>query len=115
MNDDLVPDSPSCGGLPSSGSTYHPSQSSTCSSDTIGMSQSCVNRISCKLLSASDISNSQPDDVGGVSLDGCYLLVSWSCLIPLLSRCQREGCVDQVLPCNMDVSRNGKNNQLYSV
>lgn len=53
------------------------------------------------------MTDSQPDDEGCVSLEGSHLLVSWSCLVVLLSKCQRESCADLVLPSNMDVSRNG--------
>ena len=56
------------------------------------------------------MTDSQPDEEGGVSLEGCHLLVSWSCLFSLLSKCQRVGCADHVLPCNMDVSRMGNKN-----
>ena len=44
---------------------------------------------------------------GEVHMDGAHLIVSWSCLITLLSICKHPGCGDQVLPDNMDITRNG--------
>ena len=75
----------------------------------------CPGKYNACLLLGSEMSSSPPDDDAvGVCLDGCYLLVSWSSLLTLLSKCQREGCSDQVLPCNMIVSKNGiTNNVLY--
>ena len=46
----------------------------------------------------------------GDSLAGCHLLVSWSCLLLLLSQCQRQGCTDNVLTSNMEMKKNGKTN-----
>ena len=60
------------------------------------------------------MTDSQPDDEGVVSLEGCHLLVSWSCLVALLSKCQRADCADQVLPCNMDVLRKGNRNAIVT-
>ena len=40
-------------------------------------------------------------------MDGAHLIVSWSCLVKLLSICQHPGCGDQVLTDSMDITRNG--------
>jgi len=42
-----------------------------------------------------------------VNLNGSLLIVSWSCLLTLLSICKHQGCGDSVLPSNMDISRKG--------
>jgi hypothetical protein len=49
---------------------------------------------------------SQPD-MKETNLDGCLLIIPWSCLIVLLGICKHPGCGDQVLLDNMDISRNG--------
>ena len=55
-----------------------------------------------------DLPESQPESSeGGVNLDGSHLIISWSCLITLLGICKHQGCGDQVLADNMDISRNG--------
>jgi len=73
--------------LPSSGSCYMPSQSST--------------------ASANDEPASQPNENDGCILEGKMLIVSWSSVLLMLSICRREGCGSQVLPDNMDVTKRG--------
>ena len=51
--------------------------------------------------------DSEPESEG-VDLSGCNLIVSWSSLVLLLSKCQLEDCADRVLADNMKVSRNGE-------
>ena len=53
-----------------------------------------------------DESDSQPESEG-VNLAGALLIVPWCCIMMLLSKCQRPGCADQVLPSNMNMSRKG--------
>ena len=54
------------------------------------------------------LEETEPEPVSGeVDMDGAHLIVSWSCLITLLSICKHPGCGDQVLPDNMDITRNG--------
>ena len=53
-----------------------------------------------------EVPDSQPESEG-VNLNGCLLIVPWSFILILLSKCQRQGCADQVLPSNMELSRNG--------
>ena len=38
------------------------------------------------------------------------LIVPWACILILLSKCQRHGCSEQVLPSNMELSRKGNGN-----
>ena len=46
-------------------------------------------------------------EVDGVKIDGSFLIVPWACILLLLSKCQRHGCAEQVLPSNVKVSRKG--------
>ena len=52
------------------------------------------------------MTDSQPEG-DGVNLDGCHLILSWSCLLLLLTTCQQDGCADNILASNLEVSRNG--------
>ena len=50
------------------------------------------------------------DDFEANGLDGLedgLVLVPVKKLIPLLSKCQNEKCVDRVLPCNMNFFKKG--------
>ena len=44
----------------------------------------------------------------GIDLTGAAILVMWSCLLPLLSKCTHQGCGAAVNPDNMVTHRNGK-------
>ena len=44
----------------------------------------------------------------GAKIDDSLLLVPGSSLLKLLSKCQRIGCPEQVLPSNIKVSRKGR-------
>ena len=46
-------------------------------------------------------------EVDGVKIDGSFLIVPWACILLLLSKCQKHGCAEQVLPSNVKVSRKG--------
>ena len=48
------------------------------------------------------------DVTGGENFSGAIVLVMWSCLIELLSKCRKSGCSANVLPDNMVATRNGK-------
>ena len=96
--------------LQSSGSLYMPSQGSATSSDyNIG-----IKFFTLILKESNDkiIEDSEPE-TEGVKIDGSLLIVPWACILMLLSKCQRHGCSDQVLPSNVKVSRKG-NYQLSS-
>ena len=60
-----------------------------------------------------EMTDSQPEGEG-VNLDGCHLIVSWSCLLLLLTKCQRDDCADNILTSNLEVSRNGTGISLTS-
>ena len=45
----------------------------------------------------------------GFNMHGSAVIVMWSCLFQLLSKCRREGCGAQVNPDNMISTRNGTN------
>ena len=49
------------------------------------------------------------DNSGEVGLCGYGVIVMWSCILQLLSKCRREGCGAVVCPDNMIHHRNGKN------
>ena len=53
-----------------------------------------------------EMTDSQPEG-DGVNMDGSHLIVSWSCLLLLLTKCQRDDCADNILASNIEVSRNG--------
>ena len=59
-----------------------------------------------KYIAIIDDPNSQPE-IEGVNLDGSRLVVDWNSLLLLLSKCQRQGCPESVLPASMKVSRQG--------
>ena len=44
----------------------------------------------------------------GIDLRGAAILVMWSCLLPLLSKCTHQGCGAAVNPENMVTHRNGE-------
>ena len=92
--------------LPSSGNVYNPSQSSAISGDSElkGIIFAHFSLLS-KLFSGTP--DSKPEDVR-VDLSRCHLIVSWSSLLPLLSKCQDQDCAEQVLPDNMKISKNGR-------
>ena len=89
--------------LQSSGSLFMPSQGSATSSDyqlyTLILKKFHNSFIEDEL-------DSEPE-TEGVKIDGSLLIVPWACILMLLSKCQRHGCSDQVLPSNVKVSRKG--------
>ena len=85
---------------PSQGSSYQESQPS--SSDILDESTD-EGRITIKHEYAE-----MKDIKGGEIFSGAIVLVMWSCLIELLSKCRRSGCSANVLPDNMIATRNGK-------
>ena len=48
------------------------------------------------------------DYLGAVDFSGSAVIVMWSCLLQLLTKCRREGCGSAVNPDNMITQRNGK-------
>ena len=82
----------------SSGSLYIPSQ------ESVG---SCTSNI----LSPDE---SDPDDsineINGPQINENLLIVPWTSLLVLLSKCQAHGCGEQVLPSNMKISTKGRIN-----
>ena len=85
---------------PSQGSSWQPSQPS--SSDLLDESDA-EGRITIKheYVNIKDVT-------GGENFSGAIVLVMWSCLIELLSKCRKSGCSANILPDNMVATRNGK-------
>ena len=50
---------------------------------------------------------------GHPTMESC-LLVSWSCLVPLLTKCQTAGCSSIVAEENMETQRDGINIVFYN-
>ena len=46
--------------------------------------------------------------LGSVDFSGAAIIVMWSCLLQLLTKCRREGCGAAVIPDNMVPQRNGE-------
>ena len=91
----------------SSGSLYLPSQESAASFDSIGKMENFYKQI-CIHLSSGEVDSETETD--GANIDGSFLIVPWTCILLLLSKCQRHGCAEPVLPSNVKVSRKGTTN-----
>ena len=91
----------------SSGSLYIPSQESVGSSSNIGKRKEDSN----SELHILPLEESEPEndvhETEGTKIDGSLLIVPWSCILLLLSKCQAHGCGEQVLPSNIKVSTKG--------
>ena len=85
--------------LQSSGSLFMPSQGSFMQPNQLILKKFHNSFIEDEL-------DSEPE-TEGVKIDGSLLIVPWACILMLLSKCQRHGCSDQVLPSNVKVSRKG--------
>ena len=107
MNNGTPPSSQGSSNLTRSGSVYVPTQSSTASSDAIGMTTTYFILNYDYLIKLIPDESDFQTETEGVNLTGSLLIVPWACLLILLSKCQRHGCGEQVLPSNMELSRKG--------